>query len=283
MIVASTPALRVQIFADGANLESMLVLADDPLIKGFTTNPTLMRQSGVKDYATFARTVLKAIPDKPISFEVLADTPAEIRRQAQTIADWGGNVYVKVPITTSEGEPLTDVIHDLAHKGVQVNVTAVFTLDQVWTACQALKGGAASVVSAFIGAVSTCLTGPVNAIISATGERRTQYTAGVMVGLYAMLFGLVAPLVTRLMLSTPPAFIATLAGLAMLRVLQSAFTVAFQSRFALGALVTFLVTVAGIPILNIGAPFWALIAGSLVSLVLERGDWREAGPARSPS
>jgi benzoate membrane transport protein len=137
--------------------------------------------------------------------------------------------------------------------------------------------GAASIVSAFVGAVSTCLTGPVNAIISATGERRTQYTAGVMVGLYAVAFGLVAPLLTRLMLSTPPAFIATLAGLAMLRVLQSAFTVAFQSRFALGALVTFLVTVAGIPILNIGAPFWALIAGTLVSLVLEREDWREAG------
>ena len=134
--------------------------------------------------------------------------------------------------------------------------------------------GVASVVSAFVGAVSNCLTGPVNAIISSGGERRTQYTAGVMVGVYAVLLGLVAPLVTRLMLSTPPAFIATLAGLAMLRVLQSAFTVAFQARFALGALVTFLVTVAGIPILNIGAPFWALIAGSLVSLVLERGDWR---------
>jgi benzoate membrane transport protein len=144
----------------------------------------------------------------------------------------------------------------------------------------AIGCGAASVVSAFVGAVSTCLTGPVNAIISGTGERRTQYTAGVMVGFYAILFGLVAPLVTRLMLSTPPAFIATLAGLAMLRVLQSAFTVAFQARFALGALVTFLVTVAGIPILNIGSPFWALIAGTLVSLVLERADWRSAGTGR---
>jgi len=146
----------------------------------------------------------------------------------------------------------------------------------------AIGCGAASVVSAFVGAVSTCLTGPVNAIISAGGERRNQYTAGVMVGVYAMLFGLVAPLVTRLMLSTPPAFIATLAGLAMLRVLQSAFAVAFQARFALGALVTFLVTVAGIPILNIGAPFWALIAGTLVSLVLEREDWRAADPAKAP-
>ena len=133
--------------------------------------------------------------------------------------------------------------------------------------------GATSIVSAFVGAVSTCLTGPVNAIIAA-GERRTQYTAGVVVGLLAILFGLFAPLVTRLMLATPPAFIATLAGLAMLRVLQSAFTISFRGRFALGALVTFLVTVAGIPILDIGAPFWALIAGSAVSLLLERGDWQ---------
>ena len=95
-----------------------------------------------------------------------------------------------------------------------------------------------------------------------------------VVGALAVGFGLYAPLVTRLMLSTPPAFIATLAGLAMLRVLHSAFAIAFQGRFPLGALVTFLVTVAGIPILNIGAPFWALIAGTLVSLLLERADWR---------
>ena len=134
--------------------------------------------------------------------------------------------------------------------------------------------GATSIVSAFVGAVSTCLTGPVNAIISSGGERRTQYTAGVVVGLLAILFGLFAPLVTRLMLAAPPAFIATLAGLAMLRVLQTAFTISFQGRFALGALVTFLVTVAGIPIFSIGAPFWALITGSAVSLLLERGDWR---------
>jgi benzoate membrane transport protein len=146
----------------------------------------------------------------------------------------------------------------------------------------AIGCGVSSIVSAFVGAVSTCLTGPVNAIISGSGERRTQYTAGVMVGLYAILFGLMAPLVTRLMLSTPPAFIATLAGLAMLKVLQSAFAIAFQGRFALGALVTFLVTVAGIPIFNIGAPFWALIAGTLVSLVLERQDWRAPEPGQSP-
>ena len=98
-----------------------------------------------------------------------------------------------------------------------------------------------------------------------------------VVGALAMLFGLLSPLFTRLLLAAPAAFIATLAGLAMLRVLQSAFAIAFQGRFTLGALVTFLVTVAGIPVLNIGAPFWALIAGALVSLLLERNDWRTAG------
>lgn len=138
----------------------------------------------------------------------------------------------------------------------------------------AIGCGVASIVAAFIGAVSTCLTGPVNAIISATGERRTQYTAGIVVGTLAILCGLAAPLVTRLMLSAPPAFIAALAGLTMLKVLQSSFTIAFRGRFSLGALVTFLVTVAAIPVFNIGAPFWALVAGTAVSALLERDDWR---------
>jgi benzoate membrane transport protein len=136
--------------------------------------------------------------------------------------------------------------------------------------------GVGAIASAFVGAVSTCLTGPVNAIISGTGERQTQYAAGVLVGAVAVAFGLFSPLVTRLLLAAPAAFIATLAGLAMLRVLQSAFAIAFQGRFTLGALATFLVTVAGIPILNIGAPFWALVAGTAVSLLLERKDWRSA-------
>jgi benzoate membrane transport protein len=124
-----------------------------------------------------------------------------------------------------------------------------------------------------VGTAPTCLTGPVNAIISSAGTRDTQYAAGVVVGIIALLFGLLSPLFTRLLLATPAVFIATLAGLAMLRVLQSAFVIAFRGTFTVGALVTFLVTVAGIPILNIGAPFWALIAGSLMSLMLERGDW----------
>jgi transaldolase len=153
--------LRVKVFADGANLESMLALAGDPLIKGFTTNPTLMRQSGVKEYTIFSRQVLEAIPDKPISFEVLADDPQEIRRQALLIARWGKNVYVKIPVTNSEGVPLAALVNDLSHQGVKINVTAVFTLEQVAATCQALKGGAPSVVSVFAGRIADSGQDPV--------------------------------------------------------------------------------------------------------------------------
>ncbi len=134
--------------------------------------------------------------------------------------------------------------------------------------------GAGSIVTAFVGAVSTCLTGPVNAIISSSGEKHRHYTAGIFVGLLALAFGLLSPFFTHLMLATPKAFIAALAGLAMLRVLQTAFTVSFRERFALGALVTFLVTVADVAILNVGAPFWGLVFGYAASRLLERADFR---------
>ncbi len=134
--------------------------------------------------------------------------------------------------------------------------------------------GAGSIVTAFVGTVSTCLTGPVNAIISSSGEKHRHYTAGIFVGLLAVAFGLFSPFFTDLMLATPKAFIAALAGLAMLRVLQTAFTVSFRDRFALGALVAFLVTVADVPIFNVGAPFWGLALGYGVSRLLERGDFR---------
>jgi benzoate membrane transport protein len=133
--------------------------------------------------------------------------------------------------------------------------------------------GAWSLLTAFVGTVPTCLTGPVNAIISASGERPRHYTAGIAVGLLALAFGAMAPFFTRLLLATPPAFIAALAGLAMLRVLQTAFSISFGGRFTLGALVTFLVTVADVPILNIGAAFWGLVFGVAASSLLERGDF----------
>jgi benzoate membrane transport protein len=136
--------------------------------------------------------------------------------------------------------------------------------------------GAGSIMTGMVGTVSTCLTGPVNAIITASGEKRRQYTAGIFVGVLALAFGLASPFFTRLMLATPRAFIATLAGLAMLRILQTAFIVSFRERFTLGALVTFLVTVADVPIFNIGAPFWALVIGFAASWLLERNDFRAA-------
>lgn len=138
--------------------------------------------------------------------------------------------------------------------------------------------GAGALVTAFVGAVSTCLTGPVNAIISSSGDKSRHYTAGILVGILALGFGLASPVFVRLMLATPKAFIAALAGLAMLRVLQAAFTISFKDRFALGALVTFLVTVADVPILNIGAAFWGLVFGFATSWLLERGDF--AAPRR---
>ena len=137
--------------------------------------------------------------------------------------------------------------------------------------------GVGALVSGMVGTVSTCLTGPVNAIITASGEKHRHYTAGIMVGVLALAFGLLSPVFTRLMLSAPKAFIAALAGLAMLRVLQTAFSISFSGKFALGALVTFLVTVADVPILNVGAPFWGLVFGLAASWLLERGAF--SGPA----
>ncbi len=132
--------------------------------------------------------------------------------------------------------------------------------------------GAWSMLTGLVGASSTCLTGPTNAIVASGGERSRHYTGGLVVGALAIAFGLLSPTFTRLLLATPKSFIATLAGLAMLKVLQAAFNVSFRERFTLGALVSFLVTVADIPILNIGAAFWGLVAGFVVAVLLERAD-----------
>jgi len=134
--------------------------------------------------------------------------------------------------------------------------------------------GVGAMVAAFVGAVSTCLTGPVNAIISGSGQKERHYTAGLAVGVLALVFGLLSPVFTHLMLATPPAFIAALAGLAMLRVLQTAFSIAFKDRFTFGALMTFIVTVANVAIFNIGAPFWGLVFGFAFSWLLERKDFQ---------
>jgi transaldolase len=132
-----------------------------PYIRGFTTNPTLMHKAGVRDYRGFARQVLAAIPDRPISFEVFSDEFAEMEAQAKEIAAWGGCVYVKIPVTNTRGEPSYDLIHRLSHAGVRVNVTAVLTLDQVSEAVEALRGGAPSNVSVFAGRIADTGRDPV--------------------------------------------------------------------------------------------------------------------------
>jgi len=133
--------------------------------------------------------------------------------------------------------------------------------------------GIGSAASALVGGISTCLTGPANAIIVASGERKRQYTSGILVGLLAILFGLLAPTFTRLLLCAPRSLVTVLAGLAMLRVLQTAFIAAFKERFSLGALVALLVTVADLPWLTIGAAFWGLLFGIAISWLLERADF----------
>jgi transaldolase len=144
----------VKIFADGADIEEIQKLAERPEIVGFTTNPTLMRKSGVSDYEGFARKVLERIPHLPISFEVFDDDMDEMLRQARLIASWGENVYVKVPVTNTEGVPTTRVVRELADLGVQLNVTALMTLAQVETVAGALADGPAAIVSVFAGRIA---------------------------------------------------------------------------------------------------------------------------------
>jgi transaldolase len=153
--------LKVKLFADGADKAAMLDLYRNPLIKGFTTNPTLMRKAGISDYAAFARDIVASIPDRPISLEVFADEFAEMERQARLIASWGPNVYAKIPVTNTRREPALDLIHRLSHEGVQLNVTALLTLDQVRDVSSALAGGAPCCVSVFAGRVADTGRDPV--------------------------------------------------------------------------------------------------------------------------
>jgi len=139
----------------------MLNLYRNPLIKGFTTNPTLMRKAGISDYAAFAQDIVASIPDRPISLEVFADEFGEMERQARLIASWGPNVYAKIPVTNTRREPALDLIHRLSHEGVQLNVTALLTLDQVRDVSSALAGGAPSCVSVFAGRVADTGRDPV--------------------------------------------------------------------------------------------------------------------------
>ena len=146
--------LTVKIFADGADLAGMIEMSANPVIRGFTTNPTLMRKAGIHDYRGFARDVLAQIPDRPISFEVFADEFDEMERQALEIAGWGENVFVKIPVTNTRGESSRPLVEKLCRAGVRLNVTALLTLDQVREIGTALAGGPAAFVSVFAGRVA---------------------------------------------------------------------------------------------------------------------------------
>jgi transaldolase len=153
--------LNIEIYADGADRNGMLELYANPLIKGLTTNPTLMRRAGISDYEGFARSVLEVIREKPISFEVFSDDFAEMRREALKIAAWQENVFVKIPVTNTLGESSVPLIRDLAREGVQLNVTALLTLDQVRGVASALDARVASVVSLFAGRIADTGRDPV--------------------------------------------------------------------------------------------------------------------------
>jgi len=159
--------LSAKIFADGADLDAMVALAQLPYIAGFTTNPTLMRKAGVRDYRAFAREVLRAIPDRPISFEVFSDDFDEMERQAHEIASWGENVYVKIPISDTRGASASDLIRRVAKGGVKLNITGILTLEQVREASDALADGPASCVSVFAGRIADTGRDPVPMMASA--------------------------------------------------------------------------------------------------------------------
>ena len=156
--------LKIQLFADGADSQQIAKAYANPLIRGFTTNPTLMRSAGVKEYETFAREVLDIVRDRPISFEVLADDFAEMERQARRLAGWAENVYVKIPVTNTRRQSSMELVSVLAQSGVKVNVTAVLTLDQVRAAAAALAGKTPSVISVFAGRIADTGRDPIPVI-----------------------------------------------------------------------------------------------------------------------
>ena len=146
--------LKVKIFADGADLTSIADACEDPGISGFTTNPTLIRKAGLSDYESFAKEFLMHVERKPVSFEVLADDPAEVIRQARIIASWGDNVYVKVPVTNTKGLSMASEVRSLSEDGVKVNVTAIFTTSQAEVMAEAVRDGAPSNLSVFAGRIA---------------------------------------------------------------------------------------------------------------------------------
>ncbi len=170
----SIDELKVKIFADGADKAGMLAMYAKPFIKGFTTNPTLMRKAGIKDYEAFAKEILAVIPDRPISFEVFSDEFSEMRHQAMKISRWGKNVYVKIPVTNTRRESARPLVAELAKEGVKVNVTAMMTLDQVGEMTEAIGAAAPACLSVFAGRIADTGRDPVPLMAQAV-KRMARY------------------------------------------------------------------------------------------------------------
>ena len=173
----SLSELHVKIFADGADRATMLELYRNPLVKGFTTNPTMMRSAGVSGFEAFARGVLADIPDRPISFEVFGDQEDEMDRQARTIASWGANVYVKIPVTNTLGKSTAGLVRRLAADSIKVNVTAVMTLEQVSEMRGALGGPTPACISVFAGRIADTGVDPVPIMREAIRSSLTARTS----------------------------------------------------------------------------------------------------------
>ena len=162
MEAKSLDQLKIKIYADGANLEEIKYLYDEPLIKGFTTNPTLMKNQGIYNYESFAKELLEVVKDKPISFEIFADDSDSIIKQARYISSWANNVYVKIPVTNTKGEFLGKAIKELSNDGVKLNITAVFTNEQVKKIYTTLNKKTHTIVSIFSGRIADTGIDPVN-------------------------------------------------------------------------------------------------------------------------
>src|SRR5918997_3272731 len=151
MTAPTLQSLKVKLFTDGADRAQIVEMAKNRWIAGFTTNPSLLKKAGVKDYEAYGRDLVAAVPDRHISFEVFSDDIAEMVAQARVISSWGKNVYAKLPVSTTRGEPLFEAVRVLSREGVKVNFTAIFTPEQVTRGVEALAGGAPACVSVFAG------------------------------------------------------------------------------------------------------------------------------------
>lgn len=172
--------LKIKIFADGADIESIKKLYAQPNIQGFTTNPTLMRQAGIQDYKAFALEVLKVVPDRPVSFEVFADDIAGMEAQALEIASWGKNVNVKIPITNTKGESTNELVGRLSSQGIICNITAIFTLKQLRETVDVLDPNTPAILSIFAGRIADTGFDPVPLMSEAVNIAKSKSKAEVL-------------------------------------------------------------------------------------------------------